>query len=91
MAYKRSNRVICGNCENEFYGDEKMFHFHGSWLCEDCFKEQVKKHYVDEIDEEDSAISWANDLNFYHSTVENICDNEYCLALETIYEARRGE
>lgn len=91
MTYKGSNYVTCSHCQNEFYGDEKMFDFHGSWLCRECFEEQVKKHYKDEIDEEDNAFKWAGDLNFYYTTVEDINDNDYWLAMDAIYESDREE
>ena len=93
---RKPTHCICCQCDNEVYGDEKLYDlspFGIGLACEECFIDYVKDHELlseDIIDED----GWSGDLLADHldidtTTAESHIDNEYNLILEAKEEERR--
>ena len=93
---KKPTHYTCCRCDNEVYGDEKLYDlkpFGVGLVCGECFIDYVKDHELlsEEIIDEDG---WSSDLLADHldidtTTAESHIDNEYNLMLEAKEEARR--
>lgn len=33
--------IVCVDCGNEYYGDEKMYEFDGEYVCSDCTRDRL--------------------------------------------------
>lgn len=91
---RKPTHYTCHRCDNEVYGDEKLYDLDPIGLvCEECFIDYVKDHKLlpeDIIDED----GWLGDLLASHldidvTTAEDIIDNEYDLMLEAKEEEIR--
>ena len=93
---RKPNYHTCCRCDNEIYGDEKLYdltQFGIGLVCEECFIDYVKDHELlseDIIDED----GWSGDLLADHLDIdttmaESHIENEYDLMLEAREEARR--
>ena len=95
---RKPNYYICRRCDNEIYGDEKLYDlsdFGLDLVCKECFVDYVKDHKLlpENIIDEDG---WSGDLLADHldidvTTAESHIDNEYDLMLEAKEEERREE
>lgn len=93
---RKPTHCICYRCDNEVYGDDKLYDlstFGIGLACEKCFIDYVKGHELlseDIIDEDGwSGDLLADHLNIDTTTAESHIENEYDLMLEAKEEARR--
>ena len=93
---KKLKYWVCCKCDNEVYGDDKLYDltpFGFGLVCEKCFIDYVKDHELlseDIIDED----GWSGDLLADHldidtATVNSYIDNKYDLILEAKEEEKR--
>ena len=64
---------VCDECENWFYGDERIYISNGRKLCPECFREELSELSIEEL---------ADYVGAEKTTAEEVNDNgrmRFCL------------